>query len=165
MTDTPETEATAKPRRRWLTPLLIVSLALNLLVLGAVAGFAWRHGPHGGWGGRHGGPDRILWLLPEARRDGAKAIIERYRADDEAREAEAKSARDAVSVALTAEPFSQDALQAALRRLGETEIGRRFDPAMLAEIAATLSLEERKELAEDLGRMMERRGRWGGKGT
>ncbi len=67
MTDVPETETAAKPRRRWMKPLFIASLALNLLVLGAVAGWAFRHGgPHGSWGGgRHGGPDRILWLLPD----------------------------------------------------------------------------------------------------
>ena len=165
MTDAPETETAAKPRRRWMTPLLIASLALNLLVLGAVAGFGWRHGgPHGSWGGgRHGGADRILWLLPDEKRDGARAIVERYRANDGIRESQAKAARDAVATALTAEPFSQGTLESALRRVGEAEIGRRLDPAMLAEIAATLSLEERKELAEHLQRMMERRGRWGRK--
>ncbi len=165
MTDAPETETAAKPRRRWMGPLLIASLALNLLVLGAVAGFGWRHGgPHGPWGGRHGGPDRILWLLPDEKRDGARAIIERYRANESARDSETKAGRDAVAAALTAEPFSQPALESALRRVGEAEIGRRLNPKMLAEIAATLSLDERKELAEHLGRMMERRGRWGGKG-
>lgn len=165
MTDVPETETAAKPRRRWMKPLFIASLALNLMVLGAVAGWAFRHGgPHGSWGGRHGGPDRILWLLPDEKRDGARAIIERYRANDSTREAEGKAAREAVSIALAAEPFSQLALESALKRVGEAEIGRRLDPKMLAEIAATLSLDERKELAEHLGRMMERRGRWGGKG-
>lgn len=164
MTDAPETEVTAKPRRRWLKPLFIASLALNLLVLGAVAGWAFKHGgPHGPWGGRHGGADRILWLLPDEKRDGARAIVERYRANEGARQSEAKAARDAVGAALTAEPFSQGTLESALRRVGEVEIGRRLDPAMLAEIAATLSLEERKELAEHLQRMMERRKRWGRK--
>lgn len=165
MTDTPETETAVKPRRRWMGPLLVASLALNLLVLGAMAGWAFKHGgPHGPWGGgRHGGPDRILWLLPDDKRDGARAIIERYRANEGAREAEGKVARDAVSAALTSEPFSQPAFEAALKRAGEAEIGRRLDPKMLAEIAATLSLDERKELAEHLGRLMERRKRWGRK--
>lgn len=162
MTDAPETQTVAKPRRRWVKPLFIASLALNLLVLGAMAGWAFKHGGrHGPWGGgRHGGPDRILWLLPEAKRDAARAIIERYQAGEGARETESKAARDAVSAALTAEPFSQPALEVALKRAGDAEIGRRLDPKMLAEIAATLSLEERKELAEDLQRMMERRSRW-----
>ncbi len=66
--------------------------------------------------------------------------------------------------ALAAEPFSQLAFESALKRVGEAEIGRRLDPKMLAEIAATLSLDERKELAEHLGRMMERRGALGRQG-
>jgi uncharacterized membrane protein len=163
MTDTTPTEPMAKPRRRWLTPLLVASLAVNLLVLGSVAGWAWRHGPGGHWRGPNGGDERILWLLPEAKRDAAAQIIARYRQNDETRKADARAARQAVSTALLAEPFSRPVLEQALTALGALEVGQRLKPQMLGEIAGTLTLDERKELASHLERIMERRGRWRGK--
>lgn len=159
MTETSQPETAPAQRRRWVMPVLIASLALNLLVAGAMAGWAWRHGP-GGHGGRHGGPDRILWLLPDAKRDQARAIIDRYRQSDAARDAEGAASRKAVLAALTAEPFQRPALEQALSRLGSVELARRLDPAMLGEIASILTLEERKELAATIETFMERRGRW-----
>lgn len=165
MAETTPNEASAKPRRRWLTPVLIASLALNLLVLGAVAGWAWRHGPGGPWRGPHGGAERILRLLPEEKRDAAAAIIARYKEGDAARDAEAKAAHDAVIQALTAEPFSRTALEQALTRAGSAELGRRMQPAMLAEIAETLTVGERKDLAGSIEKLMQRWGRRYGRGS
>lgn len=156
MTETSQPETVSAPRRRWVMPVLIASLALNLLVAGAMAGWAWRHGP----GGRHGGPDRILWLLPEAKRDQARAIIDRYRQADAARDAEWTASREAVLAALIAEPFQRPSLEQELSRLGSLELARRLNPAMLGEIAAILTLEERKELAATIKTFMERRERW-----
>jgi uncharacterized membrane protein len=162
MTDTSPAPAATKPRRRWVGPLLIASLAVNLLVLGAVTGWAWRHGPGSHGRGPHGGADRILALLPEAKRDAAAAVIAGYKQGEETREAAAKAARTSVLTALTAEPFSRPALEQALSTLVSTELSRRLQPAMLGEIAAMLTLEERKVLAQHVERMMERRGRWRG---
>jgi uncharacterized membrane protein len=159
MTEVAKPDAALAPRRRWVMPVLIASLALNLLVAGAMAGWAWRHGP-GGHGGRHGGPDRILWLLPDAKRDQARAIIDRYRQSDAGRDTERTASQAAVLSALTAEPFQRPALEQSLSRLGSAELSRRLDPAMLGEIAAILTLDERKELAASLKKIMERRGRW-----
>lgn len=160
MTETshPDTAA-ARPRRRWLMPLLVASLAVNLLIAGAMAGWAWRHGP-GGHGGRHGGQDRILGLLPEGKRDQARVIIDRYRTSETERDAERKAAQEAMLAALTAEPLQRPAFEQALSRLGSAEVARRLNPAMLGEIAATLTLDERKELAVKLKEGMERRERW-----
>lgn len=160
MTETSQPETAApRPGRRWLMPLLVASLAVNLLIAGAMAGWAWRHGP-GGHGGRHGGPDRIVRLLPEGKQDQARAIIDRYRDDDTKRDAERKSAQEAMLAALTAEPLQRPAFEQALSRLGTAEVARRVNPAMLGEIAATLTLDERKELAARLKEGMERRERW-----
>jgi uncharacterized membrane protein len=161
MTDTAPTPTTERQRRRWIGPLLIASLAINFLVLGAVAGWAWRHGPRDHWRGPHGGAERILWLLPEAKRDAAKAIIARHQQGEEGRDADGKAARAAVLAALTAEPFSRPALEQALSTLASTELSRRLQPAVIGEIAETLSLGERKDLATHIEQMMERRGRWG----
>jgi uncharacterized membrane protein len=148
-----------KPRRRWMGPLLIVSLAVNLLVLGAVSSWAWRHGAHGPWHGSRSSTERILWLVPEAKRDAAAAIIARYQGEQDARAAEVKAAEDAVIAVLRAEPFSRPALEQALSRTGSAELARRLQPAMLAEIVETLSPAERKMLADNVEQLMERRAR------
>lgn len=163
MTLTSQSEtAAARPRRRWLMPLLVASLAVNLLIAGAMAGWAWRHGPGGpdGPGGRHGGPDRIVGLLPESKQDQARAIIDRYRAGDAKRDADRKAAQEAMLAALTAEPWQRPAFEQALARLGTAEVARRLDPGMLGEIAATLTPDERKALAARLREGIERRERW-----
>lgn len=160
MTETSQPQSAAvRPRRRWLVPLLVASLAVNLLIAGAMAGWAWRHGP-GGHGGRHGGPDRILWLLPEAKQDQARAIIDRYRAADAGQDADRKAAQEAMLTALTAEPLQRPTFEQALSRLGSAELARRLNPTMLGEIAATLTADERKELAARLRDGIERRERW-----
>ncbi|MEZ5923936.1 MAG: periplasmic heavy metal sensor [Hyphomicrobiaceae bacterium] len=159
MTETPQSSPESKPRRRWTGWLLVASLAVNLFVLGSIGGWAWKHGPGGHWRGSRDGDERILWLVPEAKREAASNIVVRYRQAREARKGEIEAARKAVTAALLAEPFARPALEQALKELGSAELDRRLQPEMFGEIASILSIEERRELATNVERLLDRRGR------
>ncbi len=70
MSDTPKPAT-----RKWLWPLLIGSLALNLFILGAFAG---RHilGGHGGrWHHDRGGMRHVLRHMPDEQRDKVRKLV------------------------------------------------------------------------------------------
>lgn len=145
-------EAPARPRApRWMIGLLVVSLALNLLAFGAVAGRLWL-GPHG-----HGSSS-VLWSglrfvrhLPPERREAVRAIIDK---DDSAlRVAWEKfgPAREKVIDALTAEPFGRPAFETALAQLNDISGSmRQQSVTMLGALAEALTVEERKDFARML---------------
>ena len=103
----------ARPKRRWVTVLLTVSLALNLLVAGVALGTVYRVK-----GGDHGkappgfGPALYRALLKEDRKALRKELSERHvrgakmRTEDFA----------ALEAALRAEPFNPGAVQALLQQ-------------------------------------------------
>lgn len=106
----------AQPRtgpRRWLTPVLIVSLALNLLVLGMVAGALLRRPePHAAAPG--------LWYygraLPEPYRHDLARALRASRDDWIGPHRQLRGQRSALAAALTAEPFEIDEVREVLSR-------------------------------------------------
>lgn len=141
----------------WMKALLVVSLVANAAVLGVVSG----------WKMRHGAPDepglnrqqaRILDLVPETRRDAARAILLSRQDEVAAARSEMRTAQEELLAAIRAEPFSADRLAAALaaRRTASGKVwGIGYE--QLAEIAAGLSAADRAALAD---RMEERYKRW-----
>lgn len=106
------TPAAAPPRRRWLGYALAASLAVNLAVLGLVAGLAFK-GPPG-----RPGPEMGLWryaaaLPPPYRRDLQKELRE-GRQDWRAERARLGNQRAALAAALTAEPYDKTRVAAIL---------------------------------------------------
>ncbi len=99
-----------KTRRLGLKLLFALSLALNLAVLGAVAGAVWRHGGLAERGGadRLAGPALLRALEPEDRRAVFRAA--RAARPDTAPEAGQRIAR--LVEALSAEPLDADAVRA-----------------------------------------------------
>ena len=119
-----EGAASPAPRSRLLKPLLVGSLILNLFLIGAVGGWAFRHhgGPPPGPPGPRGGEPEVmnwLWRLPETRKAEAKALFDASRETRRERRAQIRLAREAALAALEARPFSPGALDAALNLLGE----------------------------------------------
>jgi uncharacterized membrane protein len=141
----------------WMKALLLVSLVANAAVLGIV----------GGWKMRHGAPDepglsrqqaQILHMVPEPRREAARAILLSRQDEVAAAGAEVRIAQKAMLAAIRAEPFSADQLAAALAAratAGGKVWGISFE--QLAEIAAGLDAADRAALAD---RMEERYKRW-----
>jgi uncharacterized membrane protein len=144
--------STPSPR---LSRLLIASLAINLLVAGAVAG-TWLsthrhprggHGPNGGAGGEAGLMGFLRTLPPE------RQTVVRSAADDvrpalrPIRQA-AKAARLDVEAAITADPFNAATFKAAVLRLTEVESeARRAGVGMLIKSLEQMTPLERQKFA------------------
>jgi len=156
LTEAAEQGAASGPRTsRWLKIGLIGSVAVNLLVLGAIFGtmYAMRFGPHGRhfFGGR---PESFgLWGVSRSMPDErGKAFRKELSADrkqlrpmmDEARDARREAAEK-----LGAEPFDRAALEAAIAKVGEKERAfRETAVSLLLSRIDELTPDERHALAE-----------------
>lgn len=145
-----------RPRRGWRW-LLIASLALNVLFIGAVIGGAirhWRNPP----GTMPGGELSLLWqALPgEARQALRGGIDDDRRGGREGRERMRGDLRD-LRALLVAEPFDRAALEARLTqaRDRQTERADRALARMLDRIEA-LPAAERARMADRLERRFRR---------
>jgi len=149
----------------WMKLLLIVSLSANVAIAGVVGGKAIRHWQHGVTSGKwqnEPGLDRrqtrILRMVPDARREEARAILlarqDEYRT---AREAMRAAQQDLVE-AIRQDPLDTDRLAAALAERRQAS-GRMWGIGyeQMAEIVRGLDAAERAELAK---RLEERTRRW-----
>lgn len=146
-------ETTATPSGKWLRIGLIVSLALNLLIVGALVGAALSGGK---W--RHDGPPRAeavggpltRALSPEDRHAIARALHAAHRKGDLPR---GWRPEEFVTVlqALRAVPFDPAALEARLEALnGQVEERLRFGQSLLVRHLAGMDAEERAAYAARL---------------
>ena len=149
-------EPSRPPARRW-PPLLMASLALNLLILGTVAGtvFAHRAGVSG-----FGGPDLnvgrmvageqglrgFVRTLPKERRLIFRAAAEQTRQTLKPLRQTARKARDDAGVALRAEPFDAARFEQAMGDLITAEAtARRAGVSILAGAVAQMTPAEREQ--------------------
>ncbi len=176
-----EASATAStPRRRcsrWLIALLVLSLAVNLLVLGAVGTMAYFHFKGTAWMshgqtdrqtlrraalGRPGLMVRALWrtmrTLPEERRKALRPLLREHRQAIRQAYAEVGRLRLALTEALKTAPDDAARRQAILQQLekAETET-RRHIVQLVATFLENLTPEERRIFAERLERYERRR--------
>jgi len=151
----------------WLRVLLVVSLGLNVAVL---AGFGWRHFDH--HDGRHGGPrghsamrgtmmpsPRVLrQVLPEDRRAVVDTLLEKHRRRIRDAVREVFAARAKVHELMVADSIDRDALEAAFANLRARDAEAAVAvQAMLTELATELTPEERRALADAVGKRGGRR--------
>ena len=135
-------------RNRWLVGGLVVSVVLNLLLVGFVVG-RLASAPPGMPPDPTAGFGRLLRFLPEERREAVSPVL-RGHMRDVMREARGlRSEHEAVYSALAAEPYDAAALSAALAALRATlnttqEVAHRS----LVEVAGTLTAAERRQLAD-----------------
>jgi uncharacterized membrane protein len=133
--------------KRWQSPLLIVSIVLNIFLVGAIAGGVWRwtHQPAAGWRAR------AAASLPRDharhfRRTVRQTVRENIDVAREAREARAEAAR------LFIQPqFNSAAVIGQLRRaqVADATLRDRIETTVVT-FAATLPLQERQALAQAL---------------
>jgi uncharacterized membrane protein len=155
VTDGDVTSAAAappNPKDRRLKLILIASLAVNLLVVGAVAGsmIFGRHGPrHGGSPGDDYGLMGFTRVLSSDRRGPIrKAIKEQRETFKPLREAVDEARRQAADV-LVVEPFSRDRLREAFDKINDADMKlKSAGQAMLLGTAETLTPDERRALKE-----------------
>lgn len=139
--------------RRWVWPVLIVSLALNLLFVGLMAGSWWRHG------GPHGSRNEVFVTaieqlmkdLPQAKQDRATQLIEEYREAMKSFRDDSKAARDGAKDAVLTEPYDEEKVTRALSRFREIRNGQHeARHAMILGLLKELSLKEREQLLENI---------------
>lgn len=136
-------------RSRWLYPVLIASLALNLLVIGAATGAMWshRHGHH-----RLAGERGLLGFvreLPNERQSKIREVLEAEREKLKPLRETARAKWAETNEVLGTEPFDKDKYKAALDRMNEAQMQVRatITDAMV-DLAARLTPEERRVLKE-----------------
>jgi uncharacterized membrane protein len=152
MSDSSTAAAGATRLPRWLLPVLVASLAANLIVAGAVLGQRWRSGGEVASAYR-GGPDseaeagqRTLRRVSPERRQEMRRIFESHRGSFRGQWQEVKRAREQVQATLSAEPFDRQAYVSSMQRYLDIEVqARKSVQPMYADIAATLSPEERRD--------------------
>jgi uncharacterized membrane protein len=142
--------------RRGLLIALIVSLAVNLFLLGGLAGAALMGGrPHGPPPGP-AGPPRLLAIgehLPPERREAWRTAVRQAGQTAGPKLMESRRRRQEAWRALGRDPADPQAALAGLAsaRALELEARGEMDQAV-ARFVATLPLEERRAVAETLGR-------------
>lgn len=142
---------------RWMGIVLIVSVSVNLLVVGLMAGAAWIH--------RQGGPfaasvNPLMFIrsLPKERRE---AIRQAGRGELMAARPlwqEAREARREVDKTLLSDPFDANAFAEAQRRMLDKEHeARRALVPLFTNAAGKMTLDERRQMVRWRDRHRERR--------
>lgn len=160
----PPAQATApSPRERRLRLLLIASLAVNLLIVGAVVGagmFMKRHGPpHGMRRGEDFGLMAFTRTLEPERRKEIRKELRNARKEIRPLMEAIEEARSEAATVLAAEPFDRTALKIAADKVTERE--QTLKAAALnvfLDQAEKLTAEERKSLSEWWKKRRQRRG-------
>jgi uncharacterized membrane protein len=136
----------APPKRGWMKYLLIASLALNLLIIGVVAGrmMAWRHG----YGPRDMGEFglmRFSHTLSSEQRDTVHDMIKDGRVRAKPLRENVREARKAFVDAIASETFDKATVDAAAQRLSEAEKALRAARLdIFSATASKLTPDERK---------------------
>lgn len=157
------TQTSPKPKRQWLKPVLVISLACNLLIVGIVAGFVMSNRGDMDRRDRVDGPARSLVGIPFIRalepedRRRLNDRIERDGARLRENRAELRARFETLLTALTAEPFDPDAVQSIFREQRSIALNRQnIGEALLIEQLTQMSASEREDYAKRLARDLRR---------
>jgi uncharacterized membrane protein len=133
---------------RNLRPVLIASLALNILIIGGIAAsFVLPH-LHG-WKGRPkpGSLAGFAETLPPERAQLVRQKVQGEKANFEALSKEEREAREAARAVLVEDPFDVAKFKAALDRVAQAyDKETRTRMTLVANTAAELTSDERKQL-------------------
>jgi uncharacterized membrane protein len=149
----------------WVKLSLVLSLLVNVAVIGLAGGTAirhWQEGPNSGRFQNEPGLDRsqsrILRMVPEARREEAREILLSRQEEYQVARETMRTAQQSLIEALRQEPPDPDRLATILaerRAASGQAYGIGYE--QMVEIALRLNAEERAEMAE---RLEERMWRW-----
>jgi uncharacterized membrane protein len=153
-----------KKSSRWLKIALIASLMLNALFIGAIGMRFYHYKQSGGWEhGRHGpsprlGMGRFFRELPRERRKELRTQFSEMRREMRGDHSATKQAIVNVVAILRAEKLDSENLAAAFSNLSDVRgaNAKRNEEYLLA-VVKTLSVEERKAMAEAMTRRRDRR--------
>lgn len=145
MSEAERSEASERRAPRWMWVVLVASLGLNLLVVGAVASAAW-HFHNRGFQGRLSG---YLDTLPPERSGTLKGIIAQSRESLQPLREEIRQARREAAQLFAADPLDTEALAAAHARLTDAQVRiRQAYGQLMMELGQTMTAEERRGFVE-----------------
>lgn len=163
MSDASQPQADRPRSPRWMKVLLVLSLSVNLLIVGAVVGAVLSGG--GKWRGpgaevRNAGGGAILQALsPEDKRALRRTMSVTLVSDRDMRGALKAEQRELIVLMRSAE-FDADAVTAQLQAV-QAQMVSHFDVArmVLAQRMVEFDAEERAAYADRLEQILEKRGR------
>jgi len=165
MSDKPPAIADTLKRRRWVKPLLIISLAFNLVFAGLIVSAMWKHRDGGFRVSKHRAfeqsIEQLLTELPTGKRAKAKSVLERLRSDVLPVAEREKKARKLAVKAMLADPYDEKKLVDALADLRELRSSSYAGMHSLAiELIRDMTPHERRRLFEIFRSKRQPRGKW-----
>jgi len=147
--------AGAPKKRRWLWPLLIISLGFNLLFVGLVAGRIWTHGYGGHDGARYriftGAVEQLMKVLPDAKQQHASELLKRHRATIRQLRKQNREERRAAEDAVLTDPYDEAKVTEVFARFREIRNNQHQSMhTMMIGLLKDLTLKERQELLNNI---------------
>ncbi len=151
-------------KRSWKRFILPVSLALNLLFIGAIVGAGWMRNKHGaGYGGPPGFMVKhMLRHLPDEKQQSIIDQIAGHREGQRSKRREIRGLRAEFEKALKREPFNADLVRSAAKKIYMARsqlVGTKME--LLVNVLAQLTPQERRTIMESrfFRRLLRRGGR------
>ena len=143
--------------KRALVIALVVSVALNLMAIGVFLGQKAGPRPEMRRVDPVLGMRRLLGELPEERARALAPLYREYFATMRPRFKEIRSTQAALRAAMLTDPLDEAGLRSALRSFeSQLNDSQRASQDAFVALAAELTLEERQQLVENMGRRPER---------
>jgi uncharacterized membrane protein len=147
---------------KWLIGVAVVSLCINLFLVGLMAGH-WIYGPgmfgHGGPDGPRRGIEAMISGVPEGLRPMIKEKFDAAKPQFQAQREKIRTARDKLAAAATADPFDPAAFDQAFGDFQQAMDGMgAIAHQTIREILPQIPAEQRKQLVDKWSK------RWGLKG-
>lgn len=138
-------------RDRWLVGGLVVSLVLNISIIGFLVGRVSGGGPHGPMFDPTMSITRALHFLPEARRDELRPLIGKQMRSMGPSVRGLRMTQRALYEAIMAEPYSREELDAALAAFRENlNTSQATSHNAFIDVIDALSPSERRQLLEQM---------------
>lgn len=156
MTPSAIPEPATKKAPRWMWVALVLSVAINLIIVGMVAAALFHfRGGHGGPGKRFG---HYVRSLPDDRRQVLAPLFEQQRAAIRPLRRKARQTRREIRDALQAEPYDRERLVAA--HAAATKARSALDQARgewITKFAESMTVQERRDFLSWRGHRRHRR--------
>jgi len=144
---------------RWQKRLLVGSLALNLIIVGAIAGLALSGGPKGGPSRLDLTAGPITRAMESEQRDNVRHALRDSNVFRPANRAQMREDMQALLMTLRAETFDEESFRAALNRQRERlQTGQETVLNAVTNEIADMSLEQRTAFADRLEQHLRFRG-------
>ncbi len=153
------TDTSIKQGKPWMKILLVISLGMNLAVVGLVIGAKISgHGPRGMSHANGSGMRALMHALPNSKRADVRKYFHENRDKIRAKDDVMRTSLDNIATAITAQPFDANVLNEAFSAQ-RAHIVTMTENAQQAFVVIIASMTD-KERAEYVDNMKEQRHKW-----